>query len=66
VDGANLPVFLSAKNIIPFIPKELMDGLNRRHLYKPAGGAGVAHGIEAAFECECCSCFYLLACMIPR
>lgn len=45
--GANLPVFLSAKNLFPFISKELLDGLGRRHYYKPNTGAGVAHGIEA-------------------
>lgn len=53
-DGANLPVFLSAKNIRPYISKELLDGLNRRHPYKPKGGAGVAHGIEAGLLPKIC------------
>jgi hypothetical protein len=45
--GAYLPVFLSAKNIFPYINKDLLDGLGRRHIYKPNTGAGVAYGIEA-------------------
>lgn len=53
-DGANLPVFLSAKNIIPYINKELMDGLTRRRLYKPTGQGGAAHGIEAGLLPKIC------------
>lgn len=53
--GANLPIFLSAKNIFPYINKDLMDGLNRRRLYKPNTGAGVAHGIDAALLPKICN-----------
>ena len=54
-DGANLPIFLSAKNIIPFINKELIDGLERRRLYKPKKGGGAAHGIEATLLPKMCN-----------
>nr|WP_281720832.1 P63C domain-containing protein [Nitrosomonas nitrosa] len=53
-DGANLPVFLSAKNIRPYISKELLDGLNRRHPYRPKGGAGASHGMEAGLLPKMC------------
>ncbi|MEO7860167.1 MAG: P63C domain-containing protein [Nitrospirales bacterium] len=53
-DGANLPVFLSAKNIRPFIVKDLTDGLNRRHPYKPKGKSGAALGIEAGLLPKIC------------
>ena len=45
--GANLPVFLSAKNLIPFINKDLVDGLGRRHHYQPNAGASMSRAIEA-------------------
>ena len=53
-DGANLPVFLSAKNIRPFIVKDLTDGLNRRHPYKPKGKSGASLGIEAGLLPKIC------------
>lgn len=54
-DGAKLPIFLSAKNIIPYINKELMDGLNRRRLYKPRNRGGAGHGIEATLLPKICN-----------
>lgn len=54
-DGADLPIFLSAKNIIPFISNELMVGLGRRRLYKPKQGGGASHGIEAALLPKICN-----------
>lgn len=54
-DGANLPVFLSAKNIYPFIAKDLLDGLGRRRLYKPTHAGGAGHGIEAALLPKICN-----------
>ncbi len=54
-DGANLPVFLSAKNIFPFINSELLDGLGRRRLYKSSSGGGASHGIEASLLPKICN-----------
>ncbi len=53
--GANLPVFLSAKNISPFIDHELIEGLNRRRLYKPKKGGGASPGIEATLLPKICN-----------
>ena len=39
-DGANLPVILSAKNIQPFITKDLLDGFGRRRIYCPKRWCG--------------------------
>jgi len=54
-DGANLPVFLSAKNIIPFVDNDLVDGLGRRRAYKPREGGGAGHGIEATLLPKICN-----------
>ena len=54
-DGANLPIFLSAKNIFPYISKDLLEGLNRRRLYKARGGVGAGHGIEASLLPKICN-----------
>lgn len=54
-DGANLPVFLSAKNIIPFIDNDLQAGLARRRPYKTKVGGGAGHGIEAALLPKICN-----------
>jgi P63C domain-containing protein len=54
-DGAKLPIFLSAKNINSFINKELLDGLERRRLYKPRESGGAAHGIEASLLPKICN-----------
>lgn len=45
--GAFLPVFLSASNLKPFIPKDLALALSRPILYRVPGSGGVANGIEA-------------------
>ena len=54
-DGANLPVFLSAKNIFPFIDKDLLAGLGWRRLYKTNAGGGAGHGIEASLLPKICN-----------
>lgn len=54
-DGANLPVFLSAKNLIPYVNKDLRDGLGRRRPYKPNSGSGTGHGIEAVLLPKICN-----------
>lgn len=46
-DGANLPSFLSAKNINPFISKELMMALSSPIKYMSSGGGTPANGIKA-------------------
>ncbi len=53
--GANLPVFLSAKNIIPFISNDLVNGLTRRRIYKAKEGGYPAHGIEASLLPKICN-----------
>lgn len=46
--GADLPVFLSAKNISTNLPKDLVKALTRPILYRSAKGAGrLGHGVEA-------------------
>ncbi len=56
-DGANLPVFLSANNIKPFINNDLKASLARRRLYQPKKGGGAAHGIEASLLPKICNVF---------
>ena len=46
-DGANLPVFLSAKNLSPFISLDLASALSEPVLYQTQSGKQ-AHGIEAS------------------
>ena len=45
--GADLPVFLSANNLRPFIDKDLEMALNEPILYRPKGGGGTAFGRKA-------------------
>src|ERR1035437_3537541 len=45
--GADLPVFLSANNLKPFIDKELELALSVPIAYIPKGGGGVANGVRA-------------------
>lgn len=54
-DGANLPVFLSAKNINEFIDNDLVQGLERRRLYKAKRGGAESHGIEATLLPKICN-----------
>jgi ribosomal protein S25 len=56
-NGAYLPVFLSAKNIKPFIDKELSESLNRRRLYKAKKGGASAYGIEASLLPKICNVY---------
>jgi hypothetical protein len=45
--GAELPVFLSANNLRPFIDSELRSALIKPLGYMPKGGGGVANGVRA-------------------
>lgn len=45
--GAELPVYLSANNLKPFIDSELELALKTPILYTPSAGGGVAHGVPA-------------------
>ncbi|MFT4465073.1 MAG: P63C domain-containing protein [Sodalis sp. (in: enterobacteria)] len=56
-DCAYLPVFLSAKNIKPFINNELLEGLARRRLFKSNKGASPAYGIEASLLPKICNVY---------
>lgn len=52
--GAELPVFLSANNLKPFIDSELESALKDPILYRPKGGGGVANGMRAEFLPKIC------------
>lgn len=54
-NGANLPVFLSAKNIVPFINNDLIDGLSRRRVYRSVKGSAESFGIEATLLPKICN-----------
>lgn len=54
--GANLPVYLSAKNYSPFINSDLASALNSPILYKTLQG-NVAHGLEASLLPAVCDVF---------
>jgi hypothetical protein len=56
-NGAYLPVFLSAKNIKPFINNELEGGLSRRRLYRERRGGATAFGIEASMLPKICNTY---------
>lgn len=53
-DGANLPLYLSAKNIIPFISDELIAALTNPIPYKSPKGGAVSHGLEATLLPQVC------------
>jgi len=53
-DGANLPVYLSAKNIIPYISDELALALSNPVSYKSAKGGATSHGLEATLLPQVC------------
>jgi len=52
--GADLPVFLSAKNISSNLPYDLVEALSRPILYRTANGRNVAHGVEASLLPRIC------------
>lgn len=54
--GANLPVYLSAKNFSAFISNELALALNSPVKYKTKSGA-IANGLDAALLPEVCNVF---------
>jgi hypothetical protein len=56
-NGAYLPVFLSAKNIKPFINSELESALGRRRFYRERKGGAVAYGIEAPLLPKICNVY---------
>lgn len=53
-DGADLPIYLSAKNIIPFINDELRTALNNRIPYKTPKGGAISYGLEATLLPQVC------------
>ncbi len=54
--GANLPVYLSAKNFSPFISKDLSLALTSPIKYRTKSG-NIAHGIDAKLLPEICNIF---------
>jgi hypothetical protein len=56
-DGAYLPIFLSAKNIKPYINNELSESLGRRRLYRTKKGGAAAYGIEASLLPKICNVY---------
>lgn len=53
--GANLPVYLSANNIKPFIPNELAMALTSPIQYRTDKGGAVANGLDAKLLPEVCN-----------
>lgn len=53
-DGADLPVFLSAKNISSNLPNDLLVALTKPILYRTGAGGGIAHGVEASLLPRIC------------
>lgn len=53
--GADLPVFLSAKNISSNLPKELVKALSEPIMYVPVNGGRIGHGVEASLLTKICS-----------
>ena len=58
--GADLPVFLSAKNISSNLPNELVTALKKPVVYRPVGGGQVAHGVEASLLPRICNALLTL------
>lgn len=56
-DGAYLPIFLSAKNINPFITQDLASSLGRRRIYRPKKGGAAAYGVEASLLPKICNVY---------
>lgn len=54
-DGANLPVYLSANNIRPFIDNELAVALSRPIIYRPVGGGSLGKGVNATLLPRICN-----------
>lgn len=52
--GADLPVFLSANNLRPFIDSDLALALKEPVLYKPKGSGGIAYGRNAELLPKIC------------
>lgn len=53
--GADLPVFLSAKNISSNLPKDLIKALSEPIMYRPVNGGRVGHGVEATLLPKICT-----------
>ena len=59
--GADLPVFLSARNISSNLPNDLVKALTRPILYRHAKGSGrVGHGVDATLLPAICSALIAL------
>jgi hypothetical protein len=52
--GAQIPLYLTAGNLYPFISSDLGKALSERVLYKPAHGGRPSHGIAATALPEVC------------
>lgn len=53
--GADLPVFLSAKNISSNLPKDLVKALTQPVMYRPVNGGRIGHGVEATLLPKICT-----------
>jgi hypothetical protein len=53
-EGADLPVFLSAKNISSNLPNDLVMALTKPFLYRTGTGGRIAHGVEAGLLPRIC------------
>lgn len=63
--GAYLPIFLSAKNIKPFLNKELTSALGRRRLYRQKKGGAAAYGVEASLLPRICNVYLTMRDITP-
>lgn len=53
--GADLPAFLSAKNISSSLPKDLVKTLTQPIMYRPVNGGRIGHGVEATLLPKICT-----------
>lgn len=58
--GADLPVFLSAKNISSNLPKDLIKALSEPIRYRTSTGGRLAHGVEATLLPKICNALLAL------
>lgn len=59
--GADLPAFLSAKNISSNLPNDLVKALTNPILYRPKSGGRTAHGVEATLLPKICNALLTLS-----
>ena len=64
-NGAYLPIFLSAKNIKPYLNKDLATALGRRRIYRSKKGGAAAYGVEASLLPKICDVYLKMRDVVP-